>query len=84
MDKKLMRLLKKLYQHSNGTYDPEREVILYKELTLTKQELDLLQEHNWHVNEVEYIAHDELFQIHILITSFNEKGEKECKVHFAL
>ncbi|WP_244563057.1 hypothetical protein [Paenibacillus uliginis] len=62
MDKKLMKVLKKLYHHSNGTYDTERELILYREEALTKRELELLQEHSWPVNEVVYITYDAHFR----------------------
>ncbi|MFS0868342.1 hypothetical protein [Paenibacillus xylanilyticus] len=66
MDKKSMKVLKKLYLHSNGEYDREREVMIYQTDTLTAAEQDLLITHGWVPNDLELISHDEI--IHKLIT----------------
>ncbi|NUU79537.1 hypothetical protein [Paenibacillus xylanilyticus] len=65
MDKKCMNVLKKLYLHSNGEYDREREVMLYQMNTLTAAEQDILITNGWIPNDLELIRHDEI--IHKLI-----------------
>ncbi|KOY16395.1 hypothetical protein [Paenibacillus xylanivorans] len=62
MDKKCMRVLKKLYLHSNGEYDREREVMIYQADTLTLAEQDLLTTQVWIANDLEMIHHDDITQ----------------------
>ncbi|MEC0127541.1 hypothetical protein [Paenibacillus pabuli] len=62
MDKKSMRVLKKLYQHANGTYDREREVMLYQTDTLTPAEQDVLITNGWVANDLKLIRHDDIIQ----------------------
>ncbi|ASA22453.1 hypothetical protein [Paenibacillus donghaensis] len=58
MDKKLMKLLKKLYLHANSVYDAERAVSTYRTDTLSPQETELLQQHGWELNAMEHLTHD--------------------------
>jgi hypothetical protein len=60
MNNKLMRVLKKLYHHSNNNYDPEREVSIYKTDTLAPAEQELLHASGWVPNDLQYIRHDEI------------------------
>lgn len=60
MDKKLIRALKKLYNHSNKDYDREREVSIYKTHTLSMAEQDHLLACGWIANDLQYIRHDEI------------------------
>ncbi|WP_440109478.1 hypothetical protein [Paenibacillus sp. QZ-Y1] len=60
MDKKCMKVLKKLYLHANGDYDREREVMIYNTDTLTAAEQDLLITHDWVANDLEMIRHDDI------------------------
>lgn len=60
MNNKLMRVLKKLYHHSNNNYDPERRVSIYKTDTLALAEQELLHASGWIPNELQYIRHDEI------------------------
>ncbi|MGF7047276.1 hypothetical protein J2T13_001781 [Paenibacillus sp. DS2015] len=62
MDKKLMKILKKLYLHSNGDYDIEREVVIYQTDTLTPSEQDILKTHVWTPNDLEMILHDDIIR----------------------
>ncbi|WP_098745714.1 hypothetical protein [Paenibacillus sp. EZ-K15] len=60
MNNKLLRVLKKLYHHSNNDYDRERKVSIYKTGTLTPAEQELLHASGWVPNELQYIRHDEI------------------------
>ncbi|WP_251035593.1 hypothetical protein [Paenibacillus sp. ISL-20] len=60
MNNKLLRVLKKLYHHSNNDYDRERKVSIYKTDTLTPAEQELLHASGWVPNELQYIRHDEI------------------------
>ncbi|GGG01413.1 hypothetical protein GCM10010912_52860 [Paenibacillus albidus] len=58
MDKSLLKVLKKLYLHSNYDYDSERGVSRYRVDTLTPPEQGLLKSSGWEPNELEHITHD--------------------------
>lgn len=60
MDNKQMRMLKKLYHHTNYNYDRERVVSIYKTETLTAAEQELLHASGWVANDLQYIRHDEI------------------------
>lgn len=62
MDKKCMRVLKKLYFHANGDYDRAREVMIYQTDTLTPAEQDLLTSVGWVANDLEMVHHDDIIQ----------------------
>ncbi|MFE6075838.1 hypothetical protein ACFVQB_15305 [Paenibacillus sp. NPDC057886] len=62
MDKKCMRVLKKLYLHTNGDYDKAREVMIYQTDTLTPAEQELLTTQGWVDNDLEMIHHDDIIQ----------------------
>ncbi|PWW43873.1 hypothetical protein [Paenibacillus pabuli] len=62
MDKKCMRVLKKLYLHTNGDYDRAREVMIYQTDTLTAAEQELLTAQGWVANDLELIHHDDILQ----------------------
>lgn len=60
MDNKQIRMLKKLYHHTNYNYDREREVSIYNTETLTAAEQELLHASGWVANDLQYIRHDEI------------------------
>ncbi|QOS79724.1 hypothetical protein JNUCC31_01865 [Paenibacillus sp. JNUCC31] len=62
MDKNSMRVLKKLYMHTNGIYDREREVMIYQTDTLTPAEQDVLITNSWAANDLEMIRHNDIIQ----------------------
>lgn len=72
MDKKCMRVLKKLYLHTNGDYDRARELMIYQMDTLTPAEQELLSTQGWVANDLEMIHHDELIQ-HLIAFQQNER-----------
>lgn len=75
MDKKLKKVLKKLYQFSNRYYNQDG-VVLYSTDILSDEEKEILQSHNWECNSVVHFKnhHDVLMKLLSL-----KENPKLCK-----
>jgi len=69
MDPKLLKVLKKLYNYSNYTYDADRKVSIYQTDTLLPAEQELLKQHQWEANELDNFTHENIHERLITLQS---------------
>lgn len=58
--KQKLKILQKLYHYQNNDYDHTRQVSIYRADVLTPQELEILEQDHWKINDIIALDHSSL------------------------